>query len=289
MGSPPQWLPPQPVSQPTAEPIPPGPQPFIDDRPPLYKRLLGPLAVLAALLFKFGKVAFIAIKGAKFATTSITMLVSIGAYTLIWGLPFALGFVALLFVHELGHYIQLRREGVKPGKIIFVPFLGAVIGARSLGGSALAEARVGLAGPIVGSLGALAVALVAIAVDSDMLRALAFTGFFLNLFNLLPVVPLDGGRAMAAMAPWMWFVGLGAVVTLVFVWPNPILILIAILGGFEVYRRWKSRKQGEEGNAQYYAVRPAHRLLVGTVYVGLIVALALGMDLTFIERDFSDA
>ena len=63
-----------------------------------------------------------------------------------------------------------------------------------------------------------------------MLQALAFTGFFLNLFNLLPVVPLDGGRAMAAMAPWMWFVGLGAVITLVFLRPNPILILIAIFG-----------------------------------------------------------
>ncbi|MGI8622661.1 MAG: site-2 protease family protein [Solirubrobacteraceae bacterium] len=284
MDTSPQWLPPQPVS----EPIPPGPQPFVDDRPPLYKRILGPLAVVGALLVKFGKIAFIALKGAKFATTSLTMVVSIGAYTLIWGLPFALGFVALLFVHEMGHYIQLRREGVRPGRMIFVPFMGAVIGARSLGGSALAEARVGLAGPILGSLGALLVAVVAVATGSDMLRALAFTGFFLNLFNLLPVVPLDGGRAMAAMAPWMWFVGLGAVVTLVFPWPNPILILIAIFGGLEVYRRWSARKKGEEGNPRYYAVKPAHRLLVGAVYVGLIVALAVGMDLTQLVRDLSD-
>ncbi len=284
MDTSPQWLPPQPVS----EPIPPGPQPFVDDRPPLYKRILGPLAVVGALLVKFGKIAFIALKGAKFATTSLTMVVSIGAYTLIWGLPFALGFVALLFVHEMGHYIQLRREGVRPGRMIFVPFMGAVIGARSLGGSALAEARVGLAGPILGSLGALLVAVVAVATGSDMLRALAFTGFFLNLFNLLPVVPLDGGRAMAAMAPWMWFVGLGAVVTLVFLWPNPILILIAIFGGLEVYRRWSARKKGEEGNPRYYAVKPAHRLLVGAVYVGLIVALAVGMDLTQLVRDLSD-
>ncbi len=284
MDSSPQWLPPQPVS----EPAPPGPQPFVDDRPPLYKRILGPLAVVGALLVKFGKIAFIAVKGAKFATTSITMLVSIGAYTLIWGLPFAAGFVALLFVHEMGHYIQLRREGVRPGRIVFVPFLGAVIGARSLGGSALAEARVGLAGPVLGSLGALAVAIAGTALGSDALRALAFTGFFLNLFNLLPVVPLDGGRAMAAMAPWMWFVGLATVVALIFVWPNPILFLVAILGALEVYRRWKARKQGAEGNPEYYAVKPLHRLLVGAVYVGLIVALAVGMDLTLIARDFSD-
>ena len=83
---------------------------------------------------------------------------------------------------------------------------------------------------------------------------------------------------MAAMAPWMWFVGFGAIVVLVFLWPNPILILIALLGGYETYRRWKQRKSGEEGNAQYYRVKPLHRLLVAGVYVGLIVALAIGMD-----------
>ena len=115
------------------------------------------------------------------------------------------------------------------------------------------------------------------------------SGFFLNLFNLLPVVPLDGGRAMAAMAPWMWFVGFGAIVVLVFLWPNPILILIALLGGFETYRRWKLRKKGEEGNAEYYRVKPLHRLLVAGVYVGLIVGLAVGMDVTFVERTFDDA
>jgi hypothetical protein len=76
---------------------------------------------------------------------------------------------------------------------------------------------------------------------------------------------------------------------LVLLWPNPILILIALLGGFETYRRWKQRKAGEEGNAEYYRVRPAHRLLVAAVYVGLIVALAIGMDLTHVERTFGDA
>ena len=173
--------------------------------------------------------------------------------------------------------------------MVFIPFLGAAVGTRSLGGSALAEARVGLAGPILGSLATAALIPIAIATDDDFWYALAFTGFFLNLFNLLPVVPLDGGRAMAAMAPWMWFVGFGAIVVLVFLWPNPILILIALLGGFETYRRWKQRRHGEEGNAAYYRVKPLHRLLVAAVYVGLIVGLAVGMDATFVERDFDDA
>jgi Zn-dependent protease len=283
MESSPQWLPPRPVADPPAPP-----PPIAPDPEPAWKRVLGPLAVLGALIAKFGKVAFIAIKGAKFLTTSASMLISIAAYTLIFGLPFAIGFVALLFVHEMGHYIQLRREGIKPDRMIFIPLLGAVVSARSFGGTALAEARVGLAGPILGSIGALGVAIAWLLTDSEMLQALAFTGFFLNLFNLLPVVPLDGGRAMAAMAPWMWFVGLGAVITLVFLQPNPILILIAIFGGFEVYRRWQHRKKGLDGNPSYYDVPTKYRVLVGLVFVGLIIALAVGMDLTHLARDFND-
>jgi Zn-dependent protease len=100
----------------------------------------------------------------------------------------------------------------------------------------------------------------------------------------VPVVPLDGGRAMAAMAPAMWFVGFGAMALLFFLWPNPILILILLLGGMETYRRWKTRKQGAEGNAAYYAVAPRHRLMVAVVYIGLIAALAVGMDATFVDR-----
>jgi Zn-dependent protease len=141
---------------------------------------------------------------------------------------------------------------------------------------------------VLGTLGALACIPIAEAADSDFWRALAFTGLFLNLFNLLPVVPLDGGRAFAALSPWMWFVGLGAMVTMVFVWPNPIIILIALFAGFETYRRWKTRKSGEEGNADYYKVKPKHRVMVFAVYMALVVLLVVGMDLTFVERDFDD-
>ena len=116
---------------------------------------------------------------------------------------------------------------------VFIPFLGAAVWAKSLGGNALAEARVGLAGPILGTLGAALCIPLAVMSGDDFWKALAFTGFFLNLFNLLPVVPLDGGRAMAAMAPWMWFAGLFGIVVLAFTFPNPIILLIALLAGFE--------------------------------------------------------
>jgi Zn-dependent protease len=284
-----QWIPPAPPAPLTEPAVPAPPPPYQQRRKSLRERIFGPIIVAGALLLKFGKAALLLATKAKFLATSGSMLVSVAAYALIWGWTFAVGFVALLFVHEMGHYIQLRREGVKPSGMLFIPFLGAVVGARSLGGSALAEARVGLAGPVLGTVGCLVAAGIYLATGNEFWKALAFTGFFLNLFNLLPVLPLDGGRAMAAMAPWMWFVGFGAMFALLFIAPNPILILILIFGGMETYRRWKQRKAGAEGNATYYRVKPIHRLAVGAVYVGLLVLLGVGMDLTHLARTFSDA
>jgi Zn-dependent protease len=279
------WLPPA-SYQPA--PAPPAPAPAPPPPRSGFRRVATPIFLVLVAVLKWGKALLLLLPKAKLLTTSASMLVSVAAYALIWGWRFAAGFVALLFIHEMGHYIQLRREGVKPSGMLFIPFLGAAVGTRSLGGSALAEARVGLAGPILGSLATAALIPLALSSDDDFWRALAFTGFFLNLFNLLPVVPLDGGRAMAAMAPWMWFVGFGVMVLMLLVWPNPILLLIVLLGGFETYRRWKQRKNPVEGNAEYYRVKPVHRLLVGGVYVALVVALAIGMDLTHVERTFSD-
>jgi Zn-dependent protease len=269
----PAWLPPVPATNP-----PPAPSPA-----PAGRRWLGPLAALGALLAK-GKALLLLLPKLKLLSTAGTMGLSVAAYALVWGWRFAVGFVALLFVHEMGHYIQLRREGVQPGWMVFIPFLGAAVGARSLGDSALAEARVGLAGPVLGTAGSAAVAGVAALGGGDFWSALAFTGFFLNLFNLLPVLPLDGGRAMAAMAPWMWFAGFGALVVLLFLFPNPVLAVIALLGGLELYRRWRERRHGAAGNAAYYAVAPRHRLAVAAVYIGLIALLVAGMDLTFIDH-----
>ncbi len=212
-------------------------------------------AGMLALLAKFKAVILLLPKLKLFASTG-TILVSLAAYALLWGWPFAAGFIALLFVHEMGHVIALRREGLKASAPMFIPFMGAVIAARSLGRNALAEARVGLAGPILGSIGAAACILVWQATGTDMWRALAFTGFFLNLFNLLPVVPLDGGRAMAAMAPWMWFVGFAAMIPLAILFPNPIILLILVFAGFETYKRWKLRRTRSPEQEAYYRVRP---------------------------------
>jgi Zn-dependent protease len=276
------WLPPgAPEPAPTPAPAP------APERTGL-KRLLWPLVVALGLLVKYGKFALLFLGKAKILTTSGSMLVSIAAYSLIWGWKFAVGFVLLLLVHEMGHVIQLRREGVEASAPLFIPFLGAVVGARSLGEDAAAEARVGLAGPVLGTAGAAAVFAVAEASNSEFLRALAFVGFFLNLFNLVPVTPLDGGRAMAAMAPWMWFAGLALIVGLAFAWPNPIIILIALVGAWDTWRRWKALREGGEEARSYYRVSPKVRMLVLLVYLGLIAACVAGMDLSHIERTLAD-
>jgi Zn-dependent protease len=244
------------------------------------------VAALGALLAKFGlaiKAALVALPNLKLFVTAGTALVSVAAYSLFFGWWFAAGFVALIFVHEMGHVIALRREGIKASAPMFIPFMGAAIFSKSLGDNALAEARVGLAGPILGSIGAAAVAVVGALTGSDLLTALAYFGFFINLFNLLPVMPLDGGRAAAAMSPWMWFAGLGVLVALVFLEPgNPILLIIALFAAFQTYHRWKQRKSGSLAQAAYYRVAPLHRLLVFGVYVGLIVGLVFGMSETHI-------
>ncbi|HSI98239.1 MAG TPA: site-2 protease family protein [Gaiellaceae bacterium] len=244
----------------------------------LLRKLAVPILAAGLALLKFGGLLL----KLKVVTTGVSMAVSIAAYAWIWGLPFAVGFVALIFVHELGHVIELRRQGVPASAPLFIPFLGAVIGMRELPDDALKEARVALAGPIVGSLGAAAVWVAGEAVGSDLLVAIAFVGFFLNLFNLIPIVPLDGGRAAAALHPALWFAGLLVMVGLVLVRPNPILLLIVVVGGLELWRRWRERGAA----AQYYRLAASQRLVVGAVYLGLVAVLALAMSATYVERSF---
>jgi Zn-dependent protease len=249
------------------------------------RKVGAPLGGLALLLAKLGtklKLLLLLLPKLKLAGTMLTMLVSVGAYSLLFGWPFAALFVVLILVHEMGHVFALRREGIRASSPMFIPFLGAVISMRGRPPDAYVEAKVGLAGPVLGSLGALAVGLLGWATGSHLLLAAAYVGFFLNLFNLLPVVPLDGGRAMAAMAPWMWFLGFGALVALALVFPNPIIFIIVLFGGMETWRRWKARGTRSLEQAAYYRVSPRNRLLVAGVYIGLIVLLVLGMSETHI-------
>jgi Zn-dependent protease len=255
----------------------------------LLKKIGSALAAVGLLLAKLGtklKLLLVALPKLKLLSTSGSMLVSIVAYQLIFGWLFAVGFVLLLLLHELGHVFQLRREGIEASAPMFIPFLGAVISAKSLGDDAAAEARVGLAGPVLGSIASLVPLAIWLATGSDFWRALAYIGFFLNLFNLIPILPLDGGRAMAALSPWVWFIGLASLLAMTIAFPNPILLLILVIGGLESWRRWKARNT-PEGRA-YHRVSGRTRALVAATYLLLIIALAVGVSATHLPRSLSD-
>ena len=245
------------------------------------KRVIAPLAAVGLLLAKFKSLALLLLK-VKFLGSALTMVVSIGAYALLFPWSFAVGFVVLIWVHEMGHVIQLKREGIPASAPMFVPFLGAFVAMKQMPKNALAEARVGLAGPVLGSLGALAAWGIYELAQSPLFLGLAYVGFFLNLFNLLPMLPLDGGRAVGAVSPVFWLVGIAGMVALLFVQPNPILIFIAILGGVELWRRWRNRNTPEA--RKYHEMEPMQRLTVGFVYFGLIALLGLGMAATYVDN-----
>jgi Zn-dependent protease len=212
------------------------------------------------------------------------MLVSAAVYVWIGGWWFGVGLVLLLFVHEMGHVLEARRQGLPVSAPLFIPFMGAMITMKQMPQDAWNEAKVAIAGPLLGSAGALALYVAGVATDSRPLKAIAFLGFLINLFNLLPVIPLDGGRITAALHPVLWVLGFLGLLVLVFVSPNPILILILILAASELWRRWQLRKHPEM--QEYYRVSPGRRAAIGLLYFGLAALLVLGMEASHVPRDF---
>ena len=220
------------------------------------------------LLLLFG-----ALKLGKLLPTVLTMLLSVGVYAFMYGIWFGVGFVALILVHEMGHYVAARHRGLDVGAPTFIPFVGAWIELKDRPHDAETEAYIGMAGPLVGSVGALACFYLARSTGSPMLLALAYTGFFLNLFNLIPLSPFDGGRITAAISPRLWLVGAPLLVALFFYSPSPLLILMAVLALPNVIKAWRGLKTPED--QAYYAVTAETRLTYGGLYLGLAAFLAI--------------
>lgn len=231
------------------------------------RQLLAPVLAAAAGFAKFGVV----LVKLKAFTLVGSMLVSIGAYSLLYGWQFAAGLVLLIGIHELGHVVLLRARGIDAGLPVFLPFLGAFVSMKEQPRSAWDEALSGIAGPVLGTAGAFAALGLAEVYDSDLLRVLAYVGFFLNLFNLFPVLPLDGGRTVAALSPRIWLAGLLGLLAYEVWRPSPVIPLVLLVGGLELYRRWKGR------DSDYYALTKEQRLAIGSAYVGMVVLLLWAM------------
>jgi Zn-dependent protease len=241
------------------------------------RRLWAPVAAVGAFIAKFG----VAILKFKFL---FGLFLSFGFYLWYGGVWFAVGLIGLIFVHEMGHWLEAKRQGLPVSAPLFIPFIGASIFLKEQPANAWREAQLAAAGPLLGSLGALAVYGVGVAEDSNRLKAIAFLGFFINLFNLLPVVPLDGGRIVGAIHPAIWVLGLAALLGLVILRPNGLLVLILVFAALELWQRWQRRRFG--GDGAYYSVRPWQRVATAVTYFGLAALLVLGMHATHVPHQF---
>ena len=263
------------------------------DRPPYeqasswtrLKKALGPLAVVGVVIAKFlAKLKFFLLPALKFLPILLksggTMLLMIWVYTMMWGWKFGVGFVLLLLVHECGHLIVAKKFGLKVGAPVFIPFMGAFIALKEAPRNAWMEACVGIGGPMLGSFGALVCNSLGELFDAPVFIALAWFGYFLNLFNLTPVGMLDGGRIVTALSRWLWLPGFALLLWFGWNYPNFIVWLIVLMSLPRIYSLFRRRTEEERA---YYEVTPAQRWTMSILYFGLIAVLLYGMHLA--QRD----
>ena len=245
--------------------------------------LLVKFKALLVILFDIKWVAFLG----KFGLASLSALISVAVYSHLFGWGFAVGLVCLLFIHEMGHAIVMKLKGIPVGGMIFIPMLGAAVFMKRMPGNARDEAEVGIAGPVAGALASLACLLVAYSETTSsgspgIWGALAYFGCFLNLFNLLPIVPFDGGRILAAIDRRIWVLGFLALIAIqIWEWftgSSSVWLLFFIIIAATDF--WTRGRLGKSPGAQaYYAVPVGERIIIGLAYFALATALVMGMTL----------
>jgi Zn-dependent protease len=241
-----------------------------------WMRGAGALGTGAVVLFGKGKYLLGALKLTKLASLG-SMVLTVGTYSMFFGFPYAAGMVGLITVHEIGHAAVMHQRGIPFSPMVFMPFMGAMISMNRRPRDAWEDALVAFGGPVLGSVGAGAVAVAGHMTESQLLFALADFGFMINLFNLLPLGSMDGGRIAGALSPWAHVAGLGMGTTLAYSGAihNPLFYLILLAGGWETFQRFYNPGSIPPN---YYRITPMQRGAIGLGYVGLVGSLALAMD-----------
>ena len=233
-----------------------------------------PGGAVRRLLVRGGMLALLLAKAGKIGLTAGTMILSIVAYSFFYGWTFAFGFVLLIFIHEMGHFLAARQRGLKVGAPTFIPFFGAWVVLKDMPHNAETEAYIGLAGPVAGTLASILCYVLSVVLHSELLLALAYAGMFLNLFNLVPVSPFDGGRITAVLSPRVWLIGAPILLGL-FVWQrSPLLIVMLIMAAPQVMTAFRYDPHAPQ-NASYYATTTTTKVIYGAIYLGLVGFLAL--------------
>ncbi|QJW48106.1 site-2 protease family protein [bacterium BFN5] len=224
--------------------------------------VFGKLKFLMGPLFFLGKL----LKLGKFMTTGLSMVIMIVSYTFFYGWKYAAGIVGLIFVHEMGHLYFARLKKIDVSLPVFIPFVGAFIRMKEEPKDVKTESFVAVGGPLIGMMGALICLLIAIAAKSMLWAALAYFGFFMTVFNMIPAHPLDGGRIAASLSPLMWLVGIVAMLVITVTFFNPIGLLILLLSVGKAWKVWKNRDQLPEG---YYRVERSFRIKMALAYFSI--------------------
>ncbi len=225
--------------------------------------------MIKLLLLLFG-----VLKAGKIGVTGLSMLLSLGLYATIWGWRYAAGFIVCLFVHEMGHVIAARQRGLAVSAPAFIPFMGAFITLRDAPPDVETEAHVAIGGPLLGAVAAFGFYFAGQMDNDRLLLAISYSGFVLNLFNLLPVSPLDGGRITAVLGPRVWLAGAPLLLAAMLYAPSPALLIILVLAAPQLLRAWRYNPAAPE-NQIYYAIAPAKKLEYAVMYLALAGALAI--------------
>lgn len=211
-------------------------------------------------------------KFGKLLTTGGSMFITMAVYAWVYGWPYAAGFVLLILVHEMGHFVAARQRGLDVGLPTFIPFVGAWVTLKDMPHDVETEAYIAFAGPLAGTAAAIACYYFARENGSALLLALAYSGCMLNLINLIPIAPLDGGRITAIISPKVWLLGVPLLAALFFYRPSPMLILIGVLA----YPQLKMAFAGNPDLPQAYYDTPRDtRINYAVMYLGMVAFLAI--------------
>jgi Zn-dependent protease len=270
------WLPPPPPTRPGT-----GTQQQHSPTAPRQQRgrREGAAGGIVAGLLAFLKYGLVLVKFGTFGPTLITMIIALWFYTLFFGPAFAVGIVALILIHELGHFIVARWMGLPARLPIFLGPLGAVTNLRRSPGDAGKSGVIALAGPALGTVAALLCFMLAETASPGYFRylllALAYFGCFLNLINLIPVGFLDGAKVADAIPKWMNVLGLLVVAAVVLFFGNPIGLIFLILGIFHTIGRF--RRGNQVGDPAQAAA--SRRVGLGAAYIAILLVAAAGMSI----------
>ena len=201
-----------------------------------------------------------------------SMLLSMVVYSWVFGWRYAVGFVLLLLVHDMGHFLAAKQRGLAVGAPTFIPFVGAWIELKEQPLDVETEAYVGFAGPIAGTIGAMLCYFIARDQQSDLMMAIAYSGLMLNLINLIPISPLDGGRITAIISPKIWLLGVPLLVGLFIYRPSPMIILIGILAYPQIIAAFKGNPDLPPA---YYQTSNETKINYAVLYLGLVSFLAV--------------